>query len=678
MGQVALCQCLEHRARREEVDPTVVAQIEVDTSYTGWPRSLQNGPLHTARSSTSASDLAALLSASLHRECCSDTYGEGEVVEIPVVDFGSALQPAQGLPRLDRHLLGLPWPGQRFEDSYELGKQIGEGSFGNVCEAFFRVAESSSKVAGRCLAVKVFPMGTGMQNAELSVRSEEVEEPASRSERTGSKEPARSEKSGSKAPAKSGTFTSPSPRPGKMGKDKDMKRRESFNTEREILARLDHPSIVRMYECFEEPLSLNLVLEHCHGGELYTYLVSHVKEKGGAMALGEVVTKELFRQMLRAVAYLHAKRIVHRDLKTENFLLLGKRGGPQEHILKLCDFGTAVQLSDAMPRSHGNIGTLSYTAPEVYMNLGADTPADAWSLGVVLYVLVTGSSPFRLSSKATREDTVRRIRSGEYYQKRPAWTALSAEGKDLVAQLLVLDESGRLTCLEALSHSWLTSPRTPSSLRDIQCWSPRMPEVEFVWLTGKLLVQYPALSWQQRLTLGCVAAAVTEEDIEQMSNWRELFLAFDINSDGTISPSEFTSGLRSCLQLDTSSTVEVSESQLADLFEAVDLDHSGRIEWAEWLAVGVLTIPEASEDSPLVQATWHMLQTSDQVATTPELLECQRQKEWIAQSIRDFAIRSSPVDQEFLLTSRSSPRGAPLTPQDLALVLKTCKARINI
>merc|ERR1719456_1533224 len=120
------------------------------------------------------------------------------------------------------------------------------------------------------------------------------------------------------------------------------------------------------------------------------------------------MVRHIFYQMLSAIGYLHAKRIVHRDIKTENWLMVSPLGS----TVKLCDFGTAVQLTDTKARAMERVGTLSYTAPEIYSDKGATTMADMWSMGVILYLLVVGGSAFRHSTDASQKDTVRRIQAG--------------------------------------------------------------------------------------------------------------------------------------------------------------------------------------------------------------------------------------------------------------------------
>ncbi|CAK9082999.1 Calcium-dependent protein kinase 2 (PfCDPK2) [Durusdinium trenchii] len=279
-----------------------------------------------------------------------------------------------------------------FEELYTLDKKVGEGSFGNV----YKAIESVDNAV--LLAVQVFSLASPIASPQAKVDSEEAK-----------------------------------------------RKLASFISECAMLSRLDHPYVVRMHESFQSAGSLHLVLEMCQGGELYNLLVRKIKEEDG---LEEVTGQIFFRQMLHAVGYLHAGRIVHRDVKPENFLVSGDTDRPEELVLKLCDFGTATVLTQQKPRSMVNIGTLSYTAPEVYMRKGADLPADIWSLGVVLYVMLTGTNPFRNGKETSKQETVKRIKSGVFATQRAGWLKVSEPGQDMVKKLLVLIEDKRLTCCE--------------------------------------------------------------------------------------------------------------------------------------------------------------------------------------------------------------------------------------
>jgi len=477
---------------------------------------------------------------------------------------------------------------RRFIDYYDIGRKLGEGSFGDVHEGVGRpvhhetghpLACAEGDVAGgwsdqgrnstrRHVAVKVFRLSKGSESSP-------------------------------QAKAKSSTNK----------KHDNSKKSLSFEAERQMLATLEHPHIVRMHECFQEVTTLYIVLELCRGGELYSRLVSRAREVG--TGLDEPLSKHLFRQMLYAVGYLHSRNIVHRDIKTENFLLVGEVGTPEADTLKLCDFGTSAILTSDQPRCMENIGTLSYTAPEVYANKGAAVPSDCWSLGVVLYVVLTGTNPFRVPGrKVDREETVRRIRNCEFEKNRQSWANLSAIAKDLVHQLLVLEEDTRMTCQEGLQHSWVRSvsrPKAPKKLIPV-CTELTLSSTAaeagaatldvHVPLVVNLLSRLPRLAVVQRIALECCAVTASEADLQASIPWRELFLALDTNEDGRLSFQELANGLAVML-----GSHQVSIPKLEESIRALDFDSSGAIEWVEWLAVGLMAfkgLGEASE--PLITA----------------------------------------------------------------------------
>eukprot|EP00929_Paragymnodinium_shiwhaense_P026183 TRINITY_DN15618_c0_g1_i1.p1 TRINITY_DN15618_c0_g1~~TRINITY_DN15618_c0_g1_i1.p1 ORF type:complete len:852 (-),score=176.82 TRINITY_DN15618_c0_g1_i1:269-2824(-) len=402
-------------------------------------------------------------------------------------------------------------------------------------------------------------------------------------------------------------------------------RRASFERERSILAQLEHPHIVRMFECFEEASALYIVMEVCKGGELYVRIVQKARDSRGSRGgFEEPTARMFFRQMLFATSYLHAHRIVHRDIKTENFLLLGEQGSPEGDMIKLCDFGTAVQLTETQPRAMERIGTLSYTAPEIYAKAGADTIADAWSLGVVLYVLLVGASPFRTTGNEPREETVRRIKAGAFDKARPAWKALSPASMDIVCRFLVVKESHRLTASEALRHRWVeprnlvgdaeinanlppeltggkASPRvllSPRSSRaeSLSNYAPYAPSVVL------LISRFTQLHEMEQLALLVCAQMLPEAELLSRGlpiPWYDLFFALDADEDGRLSFPEFALGLSFLLGGRSRSY----QAQLQHLVRALDVDCSGSVDWIEWVAVALLSVPpEAMNPEPLCTA----------------------------------------------------------------------------
>lgn len=380
--------------------------------------------------------------------------------------------------------------------------------------------------------------------------------------------------------------------------------RGSFETELAMLSQLEHPNIVRMYECFREQKRLLLVLEHCAGGELYEFVARvwrtspHVEE--AAVGLPEHQSQALFRQMLRAVSYIHSRHMVHRDIKTENFLILEPLGEKRDIFLKLCDFGSTAILTNECPRSLEKVGTPSYTAPEVYRNLGASYAADVWSLGVVLFMLITGTNPFRRTGREPQQVLLQRIVQGEIDKKTHIWHELSETSREFVLALIVVDESQRPTCREALCHQWLSPSSDSSSPSGIQFFakdSPQMlPQGASVYAPEllALLSGFLRLDPLQRLLMTICArltpdAYFFQADVMDVP-WYELFSALDTDHDGCLSLVEFADGLERLVDLHSPELAPAyGRAHLEEMVRALDVDSSGAVDWCEWVSLALLS-----------------------------------------------------------------------------------------
>ncbi|TFK50468.1 Pkinase-domain-containing protein [Heliocybe sulcata] len=202
--------------------------------------------------------------------------------------------------------------------------------------------------------------------------------------------------------------------------------------------RLHHPHVTQLYEVIATESSIWLVTELCSGGELFDYLA----EKG---RLNEEETRIIFGQLCLAVAYVHEKGIVHRDLKLENVLL------DERCRVKLGDFGFTREF-DRSALLETFCGTTGYASPEMLAGqkyLGPEV--DVWSLGVILYTLLTGTLPFDDDDESVMRKMVMK---GEFED--PEW--LSDNARDLLKKILVKDPSQRLQIPQILSHPWFTIP----------------------------------------------------------------------------------------------------------------------------------------------------------------------------------------------------------------------------
>ncbi|KAF7760274.1 hypothetical protein Agabi119p4_10950 [Agaricus bisporus var. burnettii] len=210
---------------------------------------------------------------------------------------------------------------------------------------------------------------------------------------------------------------------------------------------LHHPHVAQMFEVIATESSIWIVTELCCGGELFDYLL----EKG---RLTEDETRILFGQLCLAVAYLHESGIVHRDLKLENVLL-------DEHCrVKLGDFGFAREY-DRNNFMQTFCGTTGYASPEMLEGKKYQGPeVDVWSLGIILYCLLTGTLPFDDDDEAVMRA---KVIQGDYED--PLW--LSLEARDLIKQILQRDVTKRITIPQIFLHPWFSSRK-----QSFECASP--------------------------------------------------------------------------------------------------------------------------------------------------------------------------------------------------------------
>ncbi|XP_014771973.1 calcium/calmodulin-dependent protein kinase type IV [Octopus bimaculoides] len=209
-----------------------------------------------------------------------------------------------------------------------------------------------------------------------------------------------------------------------------------------VLLGLSHPNVVRMKEVFETTTSLHLVLEYAIGGELFDRIV----ERG---SYSEKDAANVFRQILTGIEYLHQNSIIHRDLKPENLLYCTK---DEDSVLKIADFGLS-KIMTTSTLSMSMCGTPSYCAPEVLQGSMYSFPADIWSAGVILFILLVGYEPFFASNDHKIYKRIIRI---DWKFESPWWDDISSNSKDLISKILIRDANKRPNPTEALQHPWVT------------------------------------------------------------------------------------------------------------------------------------------------------------------------------------------------------------------------------
>ncbi|MED6240220.1 hypothetical protein ATANTOWER_017729 [Ataeniobius toweri] len=228
-------------------------------------------------------------------------------------------------------------------------------------------------------------------------------------------------------------------------------------TEIQILQRVDHPCLIKTEDFYQTEDSYYIVLELMEGGELFHRVKSQQQ-------LNEGVAKLYFYQMLCAVQYLHRNGIIHRDLKPENILLSSNE---DTCLIKVTDFNQSRILEEAA-LMRTLCGTPSYLAPEVFTHAsttGYGLAVDAWSLGVLLFVCLSGYAPFHesFSENSVKEQIIR----GEFTMVPSKWRRVSNQAKDVVRKLLVVDPTQRMSVDEALQHPWLQDQQMLQTARSL-------------------------------------------------------------------------------------------------------------------------------------------------------------------------------------------------------------------
>lgn len=236
---------------------------------------------------------------------------------------------------------------------------------------------------------------------------------------------------------------------------------DGVKRELEVLGKLHHPRIVQLKGFYEDDEFYYLLMEFVSGGDLMDFVAAHG-------SVGEEAGREITKQILEAVNYIHGKGISHRDLKPDNILI--EQDDPV--LIKITDFGLAkVQGNGTFMKTF--CGTLAYVAPEVIGGKAASDETgevheysslvDMWSIGCLVYVILTGHLPF---SGSTQEQLYKQISRGSYHEGPLKDFRISDEARDFIDSLLQVNPNNRPTAEKALDHPWIKGKFTQDSIGD--------------------------------------------------------------------------------------------------------------------------------------------------------------------------------------------------------------------
>ncbi|KAM8921332.1 ribosomal protein S6 kinase alpha-5 [Pelodytes ibericus] len=233
---------------------------------------------------------------------------------------------------------------------------------------------------------------------------------------------------------------------------KIISKRMESNTQKEIAALKlceGHPNIVKLYDVYHDQLHTFMVLELLKGGELF----ERIKKK---KLFSETEASYIMRRLVSAVSHMHDVGVVHRDLKPENLIFTDESDNSEINII---DFGFArLKPPDNQPLKTPCF-TLHYAAPERLNDTGYDESCDLWSLGVILYTMLSGQVPFQCHEKtimyASADEIMQKIKQGDFSFEGEAWKNVSREAKDLIQGLLTVDPNKRIKMSSLRYNEWL-------------------------------------------------------------------------------------------------------------------------------------------------------------------------------------------------------------------------------
>ena len=323
---------------------------------------------------------------------------------------------------------------------------------------------------------------------------------------------------------------------------------EDLLKEISIVSKLSHPSIMQVYEMFEDNTNAYIVSEYCKGGELFDMIT----EKG---SFSEKEACVIMQQLLSGIGYSHKNGIVHRDLKPENILMENN----SDLNIKIVDWGCALQIKNK-EKLHEIAGTSFYIAPEVLKG-NYDEKCDIWSCGVILYILLSGHMPFYGQDD---DEIYKKVLKGKYEFSEEEWNDVSNEAKKLIKKMLEKNPRKRISALNALKDDWFTINKENIKSNKI--------------LAKSVLHNMRKFKVNRQLEKITIAFIVNHFILKNERNdLQRQFKEWDKNGDGFLSKSEIIEGYKKIYR-------KVDENEIENMIKSIDLDGNGIIDYNEFLA----------------------------------------------------------------------------------------------
>jgi calcium-dependent protein kinase len=322
--------------------------------------------------------------------------------------------------------------------------------------------------------------------------------------------------------------------------------------ELDIVKELDHPNIIKVFEIYNSSdKNIHACLEFCSGGNLY----SHFPEiDGKRCAFSESEAAYIVHQLLSALAHMHASGICHRDIKFENVMMSNSKS----RIIKIIDFGAATHFIQGEALSDP-IGTV-YTMAREVMTGKYNEKADIWSVGVMMYMMLSLTKPFYGKDK---KDVAEKIMIGNFKFYSPKWEKMSSSSRNFIKKLISKDPKKRLSALEALDHSWL---------HQFYCKESRLPNEGVVEAVLNNIESYSECNIVKKVGLNILVQHIPSDDLMDIM---KVFDLYNLSRSGILTFSEF------------SNMVDLPVQDKRRLFESMKIQQHKGICVTEFLAAAV-------------------------------------------------------------------------------------------
>ena len=338
---------------------------------------------------------------------------------------------------------------------------------------------------------------------------------------------------------------------------------KNFKTEIKILAMLDHPNILRLFDVIEDSKYFYLIMELCTGGELLSRMSNNrYKEKTAA---------KLMEQIVSAVVYCHEKGICHRDLKPQNILFYNK---DEDSPIKIVDFGISKIYNpslSSLKEEYGDkeikkmttrVGSMLFLSPEVLKGSYTEK-CDVWSLGVILYILLCGYPPFNGSNE---KEITQSISSLKFSFPQSEWKNISENAKNLISSMLC-PEKKRISSKDILKSKWFKS---------------KLKNKSQITFNYQKLDEFRHFSKFKQAVLVIIASRLKTEEFQEIS---EIFKKINECKTGMISFEDFKKFLINNQEKNIFQAEK--DEEIKKQFLGIDIDYNNKIDFTEFLAANL-------------------------------------------------------------------------------------------